>query len=292
MEVDHKITASQKGGRIQLLEPYPELAIAAENQMSRQLRVILEEGGLFSFSNLDSNSNGNGNGARRRAMVARRRKRKLVLEKEGEDVRDKGKEKEKEKEDDPSLKNESKTNSEDSSSNVNSSPGNENDNANDNLVKVNIRIRENQISVVDELMVDTTHPTLSNPLFLAKSLASDLKLPSSMITTIAISIAEQICGLSVDNNLDGMLKLDQPPGVSSSSSSQYRTKAMIASANNFPSKVVGVEKGIPSAWLHDEKEECKMRDAQFGEIAVLLGNTSQGGGSVSGGGNSSNSKRS
>ncbi len=230
MEV-HQTAVAQRGGRVQLLEPYPELAGAAENQISRQLRVILEEGGPFSFSNR----------AKLQGVVGRRKRKRVAVTDARGHIEDNTGDK----------LNESKK-----------KYGGSTFCPTDNLVRVNIRIRENKVSVVDELMVDPSHPTLSNPLFLARSIAADLKLPASMINTVAVSIAEQICGLSVDESLEGMLKLDHQG--SGSSSNQSKAKTIIAS--NFPSRIVGVDKDVPSAWLHDEKEDQKMKDAQFGEI--------------------------
>lgn len=73
-----------------------------------------------------------------------------------------------------------------------------------NLIKVRIRIRDRGIiAIPDEFLVDPLHPA-SNPLILAKSLASDLNLPDVVVNSIALSIAEQICGLYVDENIDSL----------------------------------------------------------------------------------------
>lgn len=119
---------------------------------------------------------------------------------------------------------------------------------NDDLVKINIRLRTNQISIVDEIWVDPKHP-MSDPLLLAESIARDLKLPESTINNLAISIAEQMCGLEVDNNVDGMLKLDDAAKAKSTSIP-------------LPAKFSKVKSGVSCAWILDEKEK-KVSDLLF-----------------------------
>jgi len=267
MEVQPCPNFPHRGGRVNLLEPYPELVNIAEGQISRQLRVILldnEEGGM---------------------KHRRRRKRKRV-----DAMGTKKKEEQEKQEEEEEKKNKSdggngeeigsKTNDNESKKKILSNDINHNDN--DNLVKINIRIRENQISVVDEFIIDLDHPTLSNPLFLAQSMVRDLNLPPSMVNTIAISISEQICGLEVDENLDGMLQLD-PQGMktfvaASIAASSSGSNANINASNindvdsklQLPFHVVGVKKDIPSAWLHDEKEEEKMVEQHFGKKSKVV----------------------
>lgn len=113
----------------------------------------------------------------------------------------------------------------------------------DNLIKVNIRIRENQISVIDDLIVDPNDIKLSNPLFLAESIAKDLNVPYSMINTIAITIAEQLNGLEVDEKVDGIIKMDENAKFTA-----------VHSSVDVPLKK-NIEKGVPCAWSIDRKEQ-------------------------------------
>lgn len=112
------------------------------------------------------------------------------------------------------------------------------------LIKVNIRIRENQIAVIDELLVDPNDIKLSNPLFLAESIAKDLNIPHSMINTIAITIAEQLHGLEVDEKVDGIVKMDE----------NVKVTAVHSNGVDVPLKK-NIEKGVPYAWSIDRKEQ-------------------------------------
>ena len=58
-------------------------------------------------------------------------------------------------------------------------------------------------------MVDPNDDELSNPIFLAELLAKDLNLPESMINAIAISIVEQVHGLKVNDNVQGMVQVGE-----------------------------------------------------------------------------------
>lgn len=189
MEV-HSCSRAHRTGRIALFQTYPELETKIEDQISSQLRIILEQ----------------------EHHVNKKRKRKLDLSDEKEEnINDEGKEQKNGKE----------------AASINKEG---------DLVKVNIRLRIDQISVVDEFWVDPNHP-MSNPLFLAESIANDLNLPKSAINTIALSIAEQICGLEVSENVDGLLR--------------YEDTAKAKSNDTLMSKV---DKGISSAWTLDAKE--------------------------------------
>eukprot|EP01083_Nonionella_stella_P242347 845420_1 len=195
MEV-HASTRINKNGRIKLFDTYPEMRALIKDQISSQLRIILEN---EQFPN---------------------RKRKRVSDDKNDDIH--------------------KTKNINENVTASSVQG---------LVKVNIRLRENNISVVDEFRVDPNHPK-SNPLFLAESIVTDLKLPQSMINSIAISIAEQICGLHVNENVEGMLKYDSA------------VKSRTIASNESPLKKMQVDKRVPTAWPLDEKEQ-KMSDDHF-----------------------------
>ncbi len=191
MEV-HSCSRAHRTGRIALFQTYPELETKIEDQISSQLRIILEQEHYFN----------------------KKRKRKLdVSDDKEENINDEGKEQKNEKEAATSINKEG------------------------NLVKVNIRLRIDEISIVDEFWVDPNHP-MSNPLFLAESIANDLNLPKSAINTIALSIAEQICGLEVSENVDGLLRYDDTAKAKSND---------ILMSNN-------VDKGVSSAWMMVAKE--------------------------------------
>jgi hypothetical protein len=115
------------------------------------------------------------------------------------------------------------------------------DNHKKELVKVNIRLRENGISIVDELMVDPNHP-MSNPLFLAESMAKDLKLPSNIINSLAILISEQLLGLEMKEAIDDkIVKIDEEAKLKAT---QYSIPSML-----------NVDKKTPAAWLLSEREQ-------------------------------------
>lgn len=115
------------------------------------------------------------------------------------------------------------------------------------LVKVHIRIRENGISILDEFLID---PNITNPLILATSLCRDLNIPPENANSIAFSIAEQVLGLKVDPNVDGML-IHKEDG----SKNQQQANQHLNHMNNWMDKGIEANRSIPSAWKNHEKEE-------------------------------------
>ena len=199
MEV-HSCSRLNKNGRVKLFEMYPEMEEMIDNQISSQLRIILE---------------------RIRNRLPKMKKRKLA----SDDGDKKGGESKKTKDDVETC-------------------------SNDGLVRVNIRLRVDKISIVDELIVDPEH-LMSNPLFLAETIAKDFKLPRKVVNSIAISISEQICGLKVKEDVDGMMKFDES------------VKSKIT-PNKLPSELMKVSKEVSCAWWLDDKEQ-KMANTYFEE---------------------------
>ena len=111
-----------------------------------------------------------------------------------------------------------------------------------NLKTIYIRIKEDAIVYTDVIHVDTNPalPHLSNPILLAKSLVKDMNLPSSMTNSIAVTIAEQLHGLDVKPNINGLMQKDTP-------------KSGELAAAYF--ERIQVDSNIPSAWKIDDKEE-------------------------------------
>ena len=114
-----------------------------------------------------------------------------------------------------------------------------------NLIPIHLRIKENGICIMDQFKVDVDplHPHLSNPILLATSIAQDMNLSPDMINSIAISIAEQIHGLKVSEDVQGLTtterkKNDGPPTPS-----------------NSGLKRMQVNKAIPMAWKMEDKDE-------------------------------------
>jgi len=118
-----------------------------------------------------------------------------------------------------------------------------------NLVKIKIRLRENGISVVDEFSVDPHLPS-SNPIVLARSLVSDMNLPIEMVNSIAISISEQILGLEVGEELDGMMCNDDLNVVGSGAYWPGGPGEAAASFGKWE-----VRREIPTAWVMNEAED-------------------------------------
>ena len=112
---------------------------------------------------------------------------------------------------------------------------------NDKLIPIKIRLRENGICIADEFKVDPDHP-MSNPIILAETMVKDMNLPERMSNSIAISIAEQMCGLDVPHDLNGWTLMEQ---VVSSNNPTLPTVA----------KRVPVNRLVPTAWKTEEKEE-------------------------------------
>ena len=111
-----------------------------------------------------------------------------------------------------------------------------------NLKTIHIRIKEDAIVYTDVIHIDTNPslPHLSNPILLAKSLVKDMNLPSSMTNSIAVTIAEQLHGLDVKPNINGLMQKDTP-------------KSGELAAAYF--ERIQVDSNIPSAWKIDDKEE-------------------------------------
>mmetsp|Transcript_21270 Transcript_21270/g.29828 ORF Transcript_21270/g.29828 Transcript_21270/m.29828 type:complete len:303 (+) Transcript_21270:53-961(+) len=71
---------------------------------------------------------------------------------------------------------------------------------------VNVRLRENDIVVKDEILLDPSYLSI-NPILLAKSLAKDLNVPEKMVNSLAISISEQICGINVKRDVGDLITI-------------------------------------------------------------------------------------
>jgi len=123
-----------------------------------------------------------------------------------------------------------------------------------NLIPINIRIKEDGICIVDEFEIDPHHH-LSNPILLATALANDLNLPPKIINSIAITIAEQMCGLDVPWNITG-LKVGVKKNENATKNTPMTAAALQAAINstNIP-KGLQVKNEIPSAWKVTDKEE-------------------------------------
>lgn len=128
------------------------------------------------------------------------------------------------------------------------------DENNSYLLPINIRIKEDGICIVDEFEIDPYHH-LSNPILLATAMVNDLNLPLKFINSIAISIAEQMCGLDVPWNING-LKVSVKKNENATKNTPMTAAALQAAINstNIP-KGVQVKNEIPSAWRTTEKEE-------------------------------------
>lgn len=184
------------------LSAYPGLKQMVEDQISCQLRIILEK----------------------EQFVSRKRKRVTMIDDKNND-------------DDADVQ-EIKSSGDEQT--LTKKGDHDKDISSNGLIKVKIRLRENEISVVDELMVDPDDSELSNPLFLAESMAKDLNLPFSMINSLAITIAEQVHGLQVNDNVEGMMKLE------------YEGKSI--QSVEIPSKKE-IDKSIPCAWSISKREQ-------------------------------------
>ena len=126
-----------------------------------------------------------------------------------------------------------------------------------NLIKVRIRLRENGISLTDEFSVDPYHAS-SNPITIARSLVSDMNLPLEMVNSIAVSIAEQISGLEVEESLESVYCNDDLNVLGGGEGEAFkRLVGTGAGMAEFGKRKV--EREIPAAWVMDEKEEkCAM----------------------------------
>jgi len=114
-----------------------------------------------------------------------------------------------------------------------------------NLIPIHLRIKENGICIMDQFKVDVDplHPHLSNPILLASSIAQDMNLSPDMINSLAISIAEQIHGLKVSEDVQGLTTTERNKNDGPSTSSNSGLKRM------------QVNKAIPMAWKMEDKDE-------------------------------------
>lgn len=107
----------------------------------------------------------------------------------------------------------------------------------DELLKIILRIREESITVVDEFTIDPNDENLSNPILIAESIATDLNIPSCVISpSVAISIAEQLCGLKMQDDCTGLTYGSPEDRI-----------------GKVP-KRIQVERTIPTVWKMDDKE--------------------------------------
>jgi hypothetical protein len=103
------------------------------------------------------------------------------------------------------------------------------------LVNIKLRIREESYNIKDEFLIDLNDDRLSNPILVAQSICKDLNVPSHLVNSVAICIAEQMCGLEMQEDCTGLTYVDQAENI------------------RLP-KRIQVEKGVPSAWKMDDKE--------------------------------------
>ncbi len=253
MEV-HKVSKSNKSGRIRLLESGAgSLVQEVETQIATQIELILVK---------DAEEK-----RKRRQKLreqAGRKKRRLVeekemdaeTEKEGNGDHDSDVDMDKEKI-------ESKEVADKKSNDINKIGSDEGNTCDHDLIPIKIRLKENGICIVDEfnLSLDPSHPSLSNPILLATQLAKDLQIPPRLINSIAISIAEQICGFDFakeeeeGGGITGFTVANKEGNASANTDSNNNNGAVATSSARNVTKRVQVDKNVPSAWKLDEKEE-------------------------------------
>ena len=114
-----------------------------------------------------------------------------------------------------------------------------------NLIPIHLRIKENGICIMDQFKVDVDplHPHLSNPILLATSIAQDMNLSPDMINSIAISIAEQIHGLKISEDVQGL------------TTTERKKNDVPSTPSNSGLKRMQVNKAIPMAWKMEDKDE-------------------------------------
>jgi hypothetical protein len=118
------------------------------------------------------------------------------------------------------------------------------------LIHIKLRLRENNVYLVDDFFVDPNLPS-SNPFIIASTLAHDLRLPLDMVNSIAVTILEQMHGLPVDDDLQGLPKVLLP------------TPTVVASAQGSTSlqqQLLDVTPGMTAAWVIRNKDEMLARD--------------------------------
>jgi len=130
------------------------------------------------------------------------------------------------------------------------------------LVPIHIRIKENGICVTDQFTVDI-HPRnqqLSNPILLASKIVQDMNLPRVMTQSIAISITEQMHGLLVPRDLEGL-------SFSAQGANESTTPSMPIAIHRTQ-----VDETVPTAWKMEEREEgiAKKIHASAGKPDCLL----------------------
>lgn len=115
----------------------------------------------------------------------------------------------------------------------------EDDKKDTHLVTIKLLIREESYNIKDDFLIDLNDDRLSNPILVAQTICKDLNVPSHLVNSVAISIAEQMCGLEMQEDCTGLTYID--PTENSTSTSRLPTR-------------IQVEKGVPSAWKMDDKE--------------------------------------
>ena len=116
-----------------------------------------------------------------------------------------------------------------------------------NLIPIKIRLRERGMCIADEFKIDPDDAVGSNPILLAETMVKDLNLPDPMCNSIAISIAEQMCGQVVPHDVEGwtMTMAPKPPKMDPNN-------PVLPSNLN---KRIPVNHLVPTAWEMEPKEE-------------------------------------
>ena len=213
MEVEGMTNKSVKIGRLRLLSNH-YLKQHIEDQIQNQLKVILDKEHRMRFQR---NANANANQQHHHPS----KKRKVKEASGGESKQDVP----------PSSEKESQSES--------------------HLIPIHLRIKEQGICITDQFHIDADagadplHSHLSNPILLATSIANDMNLPSDIINSIAISIAEQMHGLKVPEGIQGLTMTERMksdiPGVSTS----LNTGIVREQVNN----------AVPTAWKFEDRDE-------------------------------------
>jgi SNF5 / SMARCB1 / INI1. len=138
----------------------------------------------------------------------------------------------------------------------------ENEVKDSHLVPIHIRIKENGICFTDQFQVDI-HPRnekLSNPISLASKIVHDMNLPEVMTQSIAISIAEQMHGLSVPRDLKGL-------SFTAQGANESTTPSMPIAIHR-----IQVDASVPTAWKMEQREDgiAKKIHASAGKPDCLL----------------------
>lgn len=110
-----------------------------------------------------------------------------------------------------------------------------------NLVLIKIRMREHNVVVLDEFKYDVGSPPPpgGDPISISKGIVRDLNLPQEMAVSIATSIVDQIHGLKVKGNIEGMdrarAKRDRPAAWTVDTREVAAAQVQVLS-NHTPSK--------------------------------------------------------